>query len=395
MNAYNNKKYKWSFLLLALWSHSVLMAQTTAEATTAANAAAGASSSYFLNFFLLFVAFVLLIPIYMLSETFMMAVRMLARKHNKTLGLLLLLGLSAQSLMAQDATTAAATSGGGFSNTTLSYFLGLVILVEILLICYLGYETSRTLHLAAREEGYATETESWWEKIWNNMNRFQPLSEEAKLDAGHNYDGIRELNNITPPWFTAAFIGTIIFAGIYMWRYHIAETAPLPLKEYELEMIAAHQEREALLKSQGSNVDENSVKMLADADISEGQSLFVRNCAPCHEAHGGSKKGGVGPNLTDDYWLHDGSLSGVFKSVKYGWPDKGMIAWEKSFTPHQIAQISSFIKSIHGTNPEGAKEPQGELFKEAAAAPADSTQQAAPAAADSTGGTASVEKKPQ
>ncbi|MBK8442729.1 MAG: hypothetical protein IPL35_04630 [Sphingobacteriales bacterium] len=172
MKAYNNKKYKWRFLLLALWSHSVLVAQTTAEATTAANAAAGASSSYFLNFFLLFVAFVLLIPIYMLSETFMMAVRMLARKHNKTLGLLLLLGLSAQSLMAQDATTAAATSGGGFSNTTLSYFLGLVILVEILLICYLGYETSRTLHLAAREEGYATEKESWWEK---NMEQYESL----------------------------------------------------------------------------------------------------------------------------------------------------------------------------------------------------------------------------
>ncbi|MBK8442727.1 MAG: hypothetical protein IPL35_04620 [Sphingobacteriales bacterium] len=67
---------------------------------------------------------------------------------------------------------------------------------------------------------------------------------------------------------------------------------------------------------------------------------------------------------------------------------------KKSFTPHQIAQISSFIKSIHGTNPEGAKEPQGELLKEAAAAPADSTQ-AAPAAADTTAGTASVEKNPQ
>lgn len=80
---------------------------------------------------------------------------------------------------------------------------------------------------------------SWWDRI----NAFKSIDSEGDIDTGHNYDGIRELDNITPPWFTAAFLGTILFAAVYLYRYHIAQSAPLQLKEYQNAMKIAEQEQ--------------------------------------------------------------------------------------------------------------------------------------------------------
>jgi len=110
--------------------------------------------------------------------------------------------------------------------------------------------------------------------------------------------------------------------------------------------------------------------MLADATaIDKGKSVFIDMCAACH---GKAGQGGVGPNLTDDYWLHGGSIKDVFKSIKFGWPDKGMKSWQADLSPVQIHEIASFIKTLRGTNPEGAKEKQGDLYVEEAAAAGDS-----------------------
>jgi cytochrome c oxidase cbb3-type subunit 3 len=103
--------------------------------------------------------------------------------------------------------------------------------------------------------------------------------------------------------------------------------------------------------------------MLDEAGIASGATIFQTACAACHAKDGG---GGVGPNLTDEYWLHGGSLSDVFKSIKYGWPDKGMKSWKDDFSPKQIAELTSYIKSIKGTKPAAPKEKQGEIYQEAA-----------------------------
>ena len=113
--------------------------------------------------------------------------------------------------------------------------------------------------------------------------------------------------------------------------------------------------------------------MLGDQDIQAGKVLFVSKCAVCHAEHGGSSPTGVGPNLADDHWIHGGSISDVFKSIKYGWPEKGMISWKDQFTPNQMAQLASFIKSIRGSNPAGAKEAQGNLYTEGASMTATAT----------------------
>ena len=206
--------------------------------------------------------------------------------------------------------------------------------------------------------------ESWFAIQWRKANNFKSLGEEETIDTGHDYDGIRELDNITPPWFKFGFLVSILFAIVYLYVYNISKSAPSQLDEYNAEMEQAAIEKAALLRKEGNSVDENSVVMLGETDIAKGREIFGAFCISCHGANGASMKGGVGPNLTDDYWIHGGDLKSIFKSIKYGWQEKGMIAWESQFTATQIAQISSYLNSIKGTNVSGGKEPQGEKFIE-------------------------------
>jgi cytochrome c oxidase cbb3-type subunit 3 len=109
-----------------------------------------------------------------------------------------------------------------------------------------------------------------------------------------------------------------------------------------------------------SKVDENTVTLLTEAaDIAKGKSSFITKCAACH---GQAGEGGVGPNLTDEYWIHGGSISSIFKTIKYGVQEKGMIAWEAQMPALEMQQLSSFIVSLKGTNPANAKAPQGDLY---------------------------------
>jgi cytochrome c oxidase cbb3-type subunit 3 len=167
-------------------------------------------------------------------------------------------------------------------------------------------------------------------KKYLSRQTFRPIEEEAQIDLGHNYDGIRELDNVIPPWFTTAFLLTILFAGVYLYRYHIAKSAPLQLEEYKMAMAKADEEHDAYLATQANAIDENSVTTLTGADLDAGKQTFTTICAACHRPDGG---GQVGPNLTDAYWIHGGSLKDIFKTIKYGVPDKGMISWKEQLSP--------------------------------------------------------------
>lgn len=322
-----------------------------------------------LNTVLLIIAVVLLLPLYMTGQTLLLAAKDQLNKSdlNKGLGVLLLLMFCSQLVSAQTTDAAApadaatATAVTGFDIYT--WLLIIVIVVEVFLIGLFSRLTSNFFR-SAYTPVKGTAEKSWFSQVWDKMNRFKPLEEEGSVDTGHNYDGIRELDNITPPWFTAGFLLTILFAGVYLWRYHVSESAPLQIEEYEIAMALADAEDAARLSSQANKVDENSVVMLGPSDIEQGKKIFGEKCAPCHMAHGGSMAGGVGPNLTDDYWINGGSLKDIFTTIKYGRPDKGMISWKDQLSPTQIAQAASFIKSIKGSNPPGAKEPQGDLYVE-------------------------------
>ncbi len=247
----------------------------------------------------------------------------------------------------------------------------LVILVQVLVLLRKvstpqgQAETKEDL----RGESAPLFSERWWQR-WSGFG-VQLKDEQRILIQGHDYDGIHELDNRMPPWLAFLFQGTIVFAVIYLIIYHMTSIGDLPMAELEKETQVIEAKKTAFLEKAAANINENSVTLLTDAKtLEEGKAIFTANCAACHAADGG---GTVGPNLTDEYWIHGGGIKNVFKTVKYGIPEKGMISWEKQLNPVKMQQVSSYIISLKGTKPAVPKAPQGEIYKEEAAATADST----------------------
>jgi len=258
----------------------------------------------------------------------------------------------------------AAPAVNGLSDTAF-YLLVSVVALEVFIIMALLYNLRVIIgrQKAAAAKAAADNAPAKPRiSLWARLNDFKPAAQEADLDLGHDYDGIRELDNRLPPWWLYGFYCTILFAGVYLWRYHISHTAPLPAEEYRIAVLHAEHEKAEYLKKAANNIDESSVKLLtAPADLAAGKSVFETTCFACHGKNG---EGGVGPNLTDEYWLHGGSINDVFKTIKYGWPDKGMKSWKDDYSPSQIAQIASYVKSLGGTHPANPKPPQGTEYKQ-------------------------------
>jgi cytochrome c oxidase cbb3-type subunit 3 len=194
-------------------------------------------------------------------------------------------------------------------------------------------------------------------EVWNKLLSLRPLAEEKELLIAHDYDGIQELDNPIPAWFMYLFYGTIIFGVGYLLNYHVFHTGQLQYEEYKTEMVNADIAKKLYLSKAANQVDETTVKLVHDpAVIAAGQVIFNQNCVACHRADGG---GSVGPNLTDDYWLHGNKVGDLFKTVKYGFLSKGMPTWEKVLSPKQISDVVNYVKSLHSTNPVNPKAPQG------------------------------------
>jgi cytochrome c oxidase cbb3-type subunit 3 len=174
----------------------------------------------------------------------------------------------------------------------------------------------------------------------------------------HSYDGIHEFDNDLPPWWKYMFYATAVFAVVYLVNYHVLN-GPLQLEEYQAEMQQA-----ALLQPAGGagNANEKTdFQPLADAArLEAGKAAYVQNCAACHGQNG---EGVVGPNLTDEYWLHGGGVNEIFKTIKYGVTSKGMVAWQGKLSDDQTLEVTSFILSVQGSKPANAKAPQGEKIQ--------------------------------
>ncbi|PSL49367.1 cytochrome c oxidase cbb3-type subunit 3 [Chitinophaga niastensis] len=273
---------------------------------------------------------------------------------------IVVLTLMSNSAFAQDAVVTASPYFTRLSQTSFYLLLSVIVLelaVIISLLFLLRYLVGIKRKCKPKKVVAAGKPRiSWWEKV-NNTQTLDTAA-EAGQNMGHNFDGIRELNNPTPPWWKWGFIFSICFGIVYFWRTEISHSAPSQIEELAMAEEKAAIAKEAYLKNAANNIDENNVTLLVDAgDITAGQKMFISNCAPCHGPQG---QGVVGPNLTDDYWLHGGKINEVFKTIKYGVADKGMKSWQEDFSPKQLAQLASFIKSIHGSNPPNAKEPQGQ-----------------------------------
>ncbi len=219
-------------------------------------------------------------------------------------------------------------------------------------------EEGKERYLAAKNKKSEWE---WGKKTYIKMLGSKPIEAEGEIILDHNYDGIRELDNDLPPWWTYLFIASIIFAVIYMFRFHVFGGYDQEL-EYQQDVAAAQLEIEEYKKTAKGLVDANTVELLTDAsDIDAGKAVFDANCVACHMADGG---GGIGPNLTDENWILGGGIKNVFHTVSEGGRDgKGMIAWKQTLKPVEMAQVASYIlQEITGTTPANPKVAEGDVW---------------------------------
>lgn len=214
--------------------------------------------------------------------------------------------------------------------------------------------------LEAKDAALKAAQPGFWERLNNQLTDAVPIEEEKEILFTHSYDGIRELDNKLPPWWVGMFYGSIIIAFAYIGHYHILGTGQLQQEEYQTAMAEAAEQKKAYLAKMADLVDENSVTLLTDESVlSKGATIYTANCVACHGVYG---EGGVGPNFADQYWIHGGDIKSIFKTIKYGVPAKGMIAWQAQLKPAEMQAVASYLYQFEGTNPPNGKAPQGEIF---------------------------------
>lgn len=285
-------------------------------------------------------------------------------KYMKGLGVFLVLLLTGHVSSAQGETLS-------LTNEETSMIVISLVLVVMILVLLVAFYLLTILRVMVREDGIRrakekgieyVEEPGMWSKFYDGLTDAVPIEQEATVELDHNYDGIRELDNHLPPWWTYMFYASIVFAVIYMFMYHVSGSLPLQTEEYEIAMAEAQASK--AVAEEGSSIDESNIVFSDDpAVLASGKTVYDRNCVACHKAGG---EGGIGPNLTDEYWLHGGSIQDVYNTIKNGVPDKGMIAWGDVLSPTKMNDVASYIETLKGTNPANAKAPQGELYKEEA-----------------------------
>jgi cytochrome c oxidase cbb3-type subunit 3 len=365
------------------------MSYAQEAANTTGAAPAPASSPNYVMYIIIALAFILLIAIAALSQVLIRLTMYVYENKNtlvKSVILLLMLTAGGHTLLAQDAATAPATAAATAAPassgiSSLEFIMGITVVLTEAIVIFLMliriWALINTIYPPKQaKQRMNVELPRWFDKF----NESVAVEKEADIMLDHDYDGIKELDNQLPPWWKYGFLVTIVWAFGYLFYYHVMEAAPLSAGEYANEMEAAKLAKEAYMRTVKNNVDENTItfdKSYVDA----GQKIFTENCVACHGSKG---EGGVGPNLTDGFWIHGGKINDVFKTVKYGWPANGMKSWQADLSATQIAQVVCYVKSINGTNPPNPKAPQGEPYNEDGGTVKDSTATASAAVKDST-----------
>ena len=252
----------------------------------------------------------------------------------------------------------------------LAVFLLLQIAIEIVVLAidrvtYSLLTDEQKEKLAAADAIDFTDSK-WYKKLRGFFIKSTPIEEEGTILLDHDYDGIKELDNVLPPWWVNLFYACIVFALIYMVRFHILDGKDQKA-EFETEMAEAKLAVEEYKKTAKDLIDEGTVTQLtAPAELAQGKDIFQANCIPCHRPDAG---GAIGPNLTDEYWLLGGGIKNVFHTITEGGRDgKGMVSWRGILKPSEIQLVASYVLSLKGSNPKDPKEPQGDIWVEKAAA---------------------------
>jgi len=241
----------------------------------------------------------------------------------------------------------------------------LILLIAIeLILSSIENVMFQTLSEEAKERYLANKASrfewNWAKNMYKKLLGSKPPEVEHEIILDHNYDGIKELDNKLPPWWVYLFYASIVFAIVYMVRFHVFNDYNQDA-EYLTEVAIAQAEIEEYKKNAKDLVDVTTVELLADAsDLSAGKAIFESNCVACHMADGG---GGIGPNLTDNFYILGGGIKNVFNTISEGGRDgKGMVAWKQSLKPLEMAQVASYVLGFEGTTPASPKDAEGEVW---------------------------------
>lgn len=252
----------------------------------------------------------------------------------------------------------------------LAVFLFLLVAIEIVVSAV----DKVTYHLLTDDQKKQLEeaqsipfTESkFYQGIMNKFTRSKDIEQESDILLDHDYDGIRELDNVLPPWWVNLFYATIIFGLVYIVRFHVVNDYT-QAEEFNQEVALANIEIE---KNKAANpveeVTVDKVTLLTDSEsLAKGKEIFTNACVACHKADGG---GVVGPNLTDQFWINGGGIKNVFKLIAEGSKNNPtMVGWAKTLGTKEVQKVASYVLSLQGTKPAGAKPAEGEKWVEEAA----------------------------
>ena len=267
----------------------------------------------------------------------------------------------------------------------LGVFLFLLIAIEIVIdavdkVTYHLLTDEQKEQLANAQSVSFTESK-WYQNLVSKLTRSKEIEREEDIMLEHDYDGIKELDNVLPPWWVYLFYGTIIFSVIYLVRFHVVGDYT-QTEEFNKEIELAELEKSKLPKDPADEVSYETVVAVTDAaSLAKGKEIFTNASAACHKVDGG---GLVGPNLTDKHWINGGGIKNVFKLISEGSKNNpSMVAWKANLSSKDIQSVASYILTLEGSNPPGAKAAEGEIWTETAAPAAeavvDSTKVEAPA----------------
>lgn len=246
----------------------------------------------------------------------------------------------------------------------LGVFLFLLVAIEIVIsaVDKVTYSILSDEQKKQLEEAQAVPfTQSEFYKKWMaKLTRSKEIEKETEVMLDHEYDGIKELDNVLPPWWVYLFYGTIIFGCIYLFRFHVIKEYN-QIEEFESQMEIARAEVEKYKLTAPDIMSVDKVTLLTDeASIAKGKELFATNCAACHKPDGG---GSIGPNLTDEYWILGGGVKNIFNTIMEGGREgKGMVPWKATIKPSDIQKIASYIVTLQGSNPADAKPAEGDKW---------------------------------
>lgn len=198
---------------------------------------------------------------------------------------------------------------------------------------------------------------------------------------GHEWDGLKELNNPLPRWWLWIFVITIIWAIGY---FIIYPAWPIPggatkgiggytqLKELQQSQAEIVARQSGYLERFGKAsfheiMDDPELYAFASAG---GATAFKNNCAVCH---GNGAQGAKGyPNLNDDDWLWGGKLEDIHQTLKYGiragndqthfsqMPAFGRDGFLKR---DEINDVVDYVLTLSGGKPQSTYAKGAEIFK--------------------------------